>query len=90
MNVSHNVFRMFQHKMSRKDYSDAPLVLAYTLLLYHPHSCHEELFPNDLEKCKELYKQNLNQINYVKSIVMPPARGSRKGLQKLELTRDSN
>ena len=41
------------------------------LILYHPFRDEQELFPEDPEKCEELYRTNLDKIKVVKAQVMP-------------------
>ena len=41
------------------------------LMLYHPFRDEEELFPDDAEKCEQLYLQNKENIEDVKARLMP-------------------
>ena len=41
------------------------------LMLFHPFRNEEELFPDDEEKCEELYLQNEDNIKRVKAKLMP-------------------
>ena len=41
------------------------------LMLYHPFRREEELFPEDEEKCEELFKKNEDKIKRVKAQLMP-------------------
>ena len=41
------------------------------LILYHPFRDEKELFPEDPEKCEELYLKNMDEIKVVKAQVMP-------------------
>ena len=41
------------------------------LMLFHPFRNEEELFPDDEEKCEELYLQNEDNIKRVKAMLMP-------------------
>ena len=41
------------------------------LMLFHPFRDEEELFPDDEEKCEELYLQNEDNIKRVKAMLMP-------------------
>ena len=58
-------------------------------LLYYPHTANEDLFPNDLSMCKQKYFERLEQINYVKSIVMPHLEQVEEGQSRaMEIARD--
>ena len=41
------------------------------LMLYHPFRDENKLFPEDPERCQELYKKHEDEIKYVKAQVMP-------------------
>ena len=41
------------------------------LLLYHPFRDENQLFPDDAEKCEELYLRNKDEIKYRKAQLMP-------------------
>ena len=56
----------------KKKYDKDPHLFYFTeLILYHPFRAEKELFPEDPEKCEELYKKHQNEIKYVKAQVMP-------------------
>ena len=56
----------------KKKYEKDPHLFYFTeLILYHPFRDENELFPEDPEKCEELYKKHQNEIKYVKAQVMP-------------------
>ena len=56
----------------KKKYDKDPHLFYFTeLILYHPFRDEKELFPEDPEKCEELYKNHQNEIKYVKAQVMP-------------------
>ena len=56
----------------KKKYEKDPHLFYFTeLILYHPFRDEKELFPEDPEKCEELYKNHQNEIKYVKAQVMP-------------------
>ena len=56
----------------KKKYDKDPHLFFFTeLILYHPFRAEKELFPEDPEKCEELYKKHQNEIKYVKDQVMP-------------------
>ena len=56
----------------KKKYEKDPHLFYFTeLILYHPFRDEKELFPEDPEKCEELYKIHQNEIKYVKAQVMP-------------------
>ena len=57
-------------------------------LLYYPHTCNEELFPDDLDMCKKYYER-LEEINYVKSKVMPHLERVKEGqIRATEIVKD--
>ena len=56
----------------KKKYDKDPHLFYFTeLILYHPFRDENELFPEDPEKCEELYKIHQNEIKHVKAQVMP-------------------
>merc|ERR1712020_463473 len=59
--------RFFKKKFDR----DPHLFYFTELMLYHPFRDENELFPEDPEKCEELYKKHKDEIKYVKAQVMP-------------------
>ena len=59
--------RFFKKKFDRN-----PHLFYFTeLMLYHPFRDENELFPEDPEKCQELYKKHEDEIKYVKAQLMP-------------------
>ena len=59
--------RFFKKKIDRN-----PHLFYFTeLMLYHPFRDENELFPEDPEKCQELYKKHEDEIKYVKAQLMP-------------------
>ena len=59
--------RFFKKKFDRN-----PHLFYFTeLVLYHPFRDENELFPDDPEKCEELYKKHKDEIKYVKAQLMP-------------------
>ena len=79
------VLRSHQFKQS----SDAHDFYYSELLLYYPHKNNDELFPDDLEMCRNKYLDKLDEINYVKSIVMPHLQRVEEGQARaMEIAKD--
>ena len=56
----------------KKKYERNPHLFYFTeLVLYHPFRDENELFPEDPEKCQELYLKHKDEIKYVKAQAMP-------------------
>ena len=56
----------------KKKYDKNPHLFYFTeLILYHPFRDENELFPDDPEKCEELYMRHEDEIKYVKAQLMP-------------------
>ena len=56
----------------KKKYDSNPHLFYFTeLILYHPFRDENELFPEDPEKCEELYMTHQDEIKYVKAQLMP-------------------
>ena len=56
----------------KKKYDRNPHLFYFTeLMLYHPFRDENQLFPEDPEKCEELYRKHQDEIKYVKAQVMP-------------------
>ena len=56
----------------KKKYDQNPHLFYFTeLVLYHPFRDENELFPEDPEKCEELYMKHQDEIKMVKAKVMP-------------------
>ena len=59
--------RYFKKKFDRN-----PHLFYFTeLILYHPFRNENELFPEDPEKCEELYKKHEEEIKFIKAELMP-------------------
>ena len=59
------------------------------LMLYHPFRREEELFPDDEEKCEELFKQNDVKIKRVKAELMPFMESVDEAQQLYEENREN-
>ena len=56
----------------KKRHDKNPHLYYFTeLMLYHPFRDENELFPEDPQKCEELYEKHKKEIQYVKAQVMP-------------------
>ena len=56
----------------KKKHEKNPHLFYFTeLILYHPFRSESELFPDDAQKCEELYREHKEEIQYVKAQVMP-------------------
>ena len=51
---------------------------------YLPFVDEEELFPGDIAKCKNLYESKLNEINFLKSQILPHLESVTTGREKAE------
>merc|ERR1719239_1211335 len=59
-------------RVFKKKYDQNPHLFYFTeLVLYHPFRDENELFPEDPEKCEELYMKHQDEIKMVKAKVMP-------------------
>ena len=59
--------RFFKKKFDK----DPHLFYFHNLILFHPFRDENELFPEDPEKCEELYMRNQDEIMCVKAQLMP-------------------
>ena len=56
----------------KKKHDKNPHLYYFTeLMLYHPFHDENELFPDDPQKCEQLYREHKEEIQYVKAQVMP-------------------